>query len=122
MKPIKVGKFRQRFELQKPETPETFDSFGQPVPNYNSVGTFWGELIPLKGREAIIAKQVYAEATHTVNMRWLGSAVDLDPLNRLVRTENNTARTFGIIAVNDVETRHRLYTLVVQEIQTIEIL
>ncbi len=84
------------------------------------MGTFWGELVPLRGREAVIAKQVYAEATHTLNMRWLGNTVDLDPLNRLIRTENNASRTFGIVSVSDVETRHRLYTLLVQEIQQIE--
>ncbi len=120
MKPIKIGKFRQRFLLQKPSTPEVFDSFGQPVPSYDDVGAFWGELIPLRGREAVIAKQVYAEATHELRMRWLGNTVDLDPLNRLIRTENNASRTFGIVSVSDVETRHRLYTLLVQEIQQIE--
>ncbi len=117
MKPIKVGKFRQRFQLQAPATPETFDSFGQPVPTYTVIGTFWGELVPLQGYEAVKAKHVYAEATHAVSMRWLGAAIDLNPLNRLIRTEGSSTRIFGIINVNDVETRHRLYTLVVQEIQ-----
>ncbi len=117
MKPIKVGRFRQRFLLQTPTIPETFDTFGQPVPSYENVGHFWGELIPLGGREAVIAKQIYAEATHTINMRWLGSTTDLNPTNRFLRTENSVTRIFGIINVNDVETRHRLYTVVAKEIQ-----
>jgi head-tail adaptor len=119
VRPIKAGKLDQVFTLQKPTTPETFDSFGQPVPNYTTVGTFWGELIPLRGREAVIAKQVYAEATHTVNMRWLGSGVNVNPTDRLVRTDTDTGqvRTFGIVSVSDVETKQRLYTMLVQEIQ-----
>ena len=124
MKPNKRGKFRQRVELQKPQTPEQFDTFGQPVPNYNTVGTYWAEIVPLQGREAIIAKQVYATATHRIRLLWLGYNVDVDPVDRLVRTDPVTGdvRTFGVVAVNDVETRHRVYDMMAEEIQTIEIL
>ena len=126
MKPNRSGKYRQRVQLQVPVTPETFDSFGQPVPAYQAVGStapdglFACEILPLAGRESVIAKQVYATATHKVRMRWLGPAVDLSPPNRLVRTDAAGTRTLGIISVADLEERHRMYELICEEIQTIE--
>ncbi len=78
--------------------------------------------MPLRGREAVIAKQVYATATHMIRTRWLGSAVVLDPLDRWIRTDPVTAevRTFGILEVKNIETRDRQYEMICEEIQQIE--
>jgi len=85
-------------------------------------GLFACELVPLRGREAVIAKQVYAEATHLIRTRWLGSQIYLTPLHRFVRTDPVTSevRTFGLLAVNNIETRNRGYEMVAQEIQQIQ--
>jgi len=117
VKPIKSGKLRQRFLLQAPTVPETFDSYGQPVPSFDDVGTFWGEIIPLGGYEAVKARQIYAEATHQINMRWQGLALPVDSTYRVLRTENGVTRTFGIGSINDVEFRHRQYSILAKEVK-----
>lgn len=112
MNPTKCGTFRQRITLTTPATPETFDTFGQPIKSYTAVGTYWAEVRPLAGHEAIVAKQVKAEATHAVSMRYLGLTV-INPLDRI----QLGSRVFGVVSVRNVEERNRRYELLVQEIQ-----
>lgn len=113
MKPLRVGQHRQRLTLQSPATTETFDSFGQPVPSWTTIGTFWGYLRPLMGQEAVVAKQIKAEATHKLTTRYLGSAVTVNPTYRWLLG----SRIFGIVEVINVEERNRGYEMTLREIQ-----
>jgi head-tail adaptor len=99
--------------LQQPATTETFDTFGQPVASWTTVGTFWGFLRPATGREAIIAKQTKAEATHLLTTRYLGSGVAINPTYRWVLG----SRVFGIVEIRNIEERNRAYEMTLQEIQ-----
>ena len=113
MRPLRVGQHRQRLSLYSPATTETFDTFSQPIPNPTLVGTYWGFLRPLSGREAIVAKQVKAEATHALTTRYLGSAV---PINPTWWWQLGTRR-FGIASMQNVEERNRQYEFILVEIQ-----
>jgi SPP1 family predicted phage head-tail adaptor len=112
VKAYQCGKLRQVVTLQNPG-PETFDSFRQPVPSWTTIGVFSAQVRPLSGREAIVAKQVKAEASHMITMRYLGPSVVINPTSRLLYG----SRVFGIVQVINVEERHRWYEIVAQEIQ-----
>lgn len=113
MRSIRSGTLRQRVTLQRLATPETFDSFGQPIQDWVPVGTYWAEVRPLAGQEAYVARQVKAEATHALALRWLGAAVTLRPTDQFLLGD----RAFGIVEVRNVEERNRRYELTVKEIQ-----
>jgi len=113
MRPLEAGKLRQRIQLQQLATPEAVDTFAQPVQAWNTVGTFWAELVPLTGHEAYVARQIKAEATHRLTVRYLGSAIALNPTDRWVLN----GRTFGIVEVRNIEERDRRYEMIVEEIQ-----
>jgi len=112
VKAYQCGRLRQVVTLQNPG-PEAFDAFRQPVPAWTTVGTFSASVRPLAGREAIVAKQVKAEATHMITMRYLGPTVAIDPTSRLLYG----SRVFNVVQVTNVEERHRWYEVTVQEIQ-----
>ena len=63
---------------------EVFDTFGQPIVSWVTIGAYWGEVEPLQGRELEAAKQVKAQATVKIKTRWLGSGVLMGPENRMV--------------------------------------
>lgn len=113
MSAYRSGQMRQTVTLQQPVTPQTFDSFGQPIVSYTTSGPYSAQIRPLSGREAIVAKQVKAEATHMITMRYLGPTVVLNPLTRIVYG----TRIFGVVQVLNVEERDRWYEIIAQEIQ-----
>jgi SPP1 family predicted phage head-tail adaptor len=112
----RAGAMRQQVTLQAPPAPgaEEFDTFGQPVPDWTTVGVFSAQVRPLSGREAVSARQIKAEATHAIVMRFLGPDVAVNPTCRLLYG----TRTFGIIQVVNAEERDRWYEIIAQEIQT----
>lgn len=113
MKPNRAGLYRQRVTLQQLATPETFDTFGQPVRTWNTVGTYWAEVRPLQGHEAIVAKQIKAEASHLITMRYLGTSVTLNPTDQFLLG----SRVFGVVQVLNAEERNRRYEIIVREVQ-----
>ena len=70
--------------LQALNTTETFDSFGQPIPQWTTIGVYSGEVAPLGGRELVAAKQVKAQAGVKITTRHLGQGVFFGPENRWV--------------------------------------
>ena len=65
------------------------------------------------GNEAYVARQVKAEATHSMTVRYLGAGVTLNPTDRWILD----GRPFGIVEVRNVEERNRRYEMTVKEIQ-----
>ena len=55
------------------------------------------------GNEAYVARQVKAEATHSMTVRYLGAGVTLNPTDRWILD----GRPFGIVEVRNVEERNR---------------
>jgi SPP1 family predicted phage head-tail adaptor len=113
MNPTRAGKLRQRVQLEQLQPSESFDTFGQPIPTWTTVGTYWAEVVPLVGNEAYIARQVKAEATHKLTVRYLGANVTLNPTDHWILD----GRTFGIVEVRNIEERNRRYEMTVKEIQ-----
>lgn len=112
MNPLQSGKFRQRVQLQAPNQTEVFDSFGQPVVTWTTLGTYWAQVSPLTGHELVSARQVKAQASLKVRIRYQGQ-VSVSPENRLVLN----GRTLGLIDVRNIEERNRVYEMTAYEIQ-----
>jgi head-tail adaptor len=82
--PIRAGRYRQRLYLQVPAYPEVFDTFAQPIQTWTTLGIFWGSVTGLRGQELQSAKQIKAQATLEVHMRYQGSSVSMSPEKRIV--------------------------------------
>jgi Phage head-tail joining protein len=127
MKPLKVGKLRQRVALYDvPET--TQDSYGQPstagtqITSTAADGCFAAEVRTLRGQEQLNVRQQWPTATHMVTMRWLGNAIPAGSNNpngliieRMYLVNQLDGSQFNILAANNVERRNRAWELTVQE-------
>lgn len=66
---MQAGKLNKRVVIQKPV--ETQDSFGATITTWQSLGEVWASIQPLSAREAFNIRQVFAEVTHKVIIRYL---------------------------------------------------
>ncbi len=105
--------------LQNPASPETFDSFSQPVQTFTTIATVWARFWPLYGQELVNAKQVKGQATIEIEFRWLGNSILVTPETRAVGVKPTSiaGRTFGFTDVRNVEERNRYYLCKAFEIQ-----
>jgi SPP1 family predicted phage head-tail adaptor len=111
LKPLQSGIFRQRVTLQ--DLVETVDSYGQAIQTWTDVSTFWAEVRPISGREAVNIRQVYATATTLIRHRYLGPALDPSPKQRY-RLEKD-GRIFNILDPTNIEERNRSIESVCEE-------
>ena len=63
-----AGRLRKRVQLQT--ATEVDDSMGQLIPTAVTVATLWAGIEPLQGKEAEQAKQIVAEASHKITLRY----------------------------------------------------
>jgi SPP1 family predicted phage head-tail adaptor len=106
------GAMRQRITIEVPDAGgSSADDFGQDAPAWSTVGTFWAEVRPLAGREAIVAKQLRPEATHTITLR---SSAALAGLTSDARATYR-GRVLNFLSVLVVGTDRRGIDVVAQE-------
>lgn len=108
----RAGPKRQRISVQT--LSEVQDTFGQTIPTWTTQGTYWAEVRNLAGREAVNAKQIKADTTHQVTMRYIGTLFSTAGLLPSMRLLFNT-RVFNILWVNNIDERNREYQLLCQE-------
>jgi SPP1 family predicted phage head-tail adaptor len=48
----------------------TRDEYGQKVESFSDFGRLWGRVEPLAGKELLEARQIKADVTHRVTIRW----------------------------------------------------
>ena len=109
MRPLQIGRHRQRVTLQ--DLVEAPDTYGQPIQSWVDVATIWAEVTPLGGREALNVKQVWATASHMVRFRYLGASVVPSAKQRFAFK----GRYLNILNVNNVEERNRSYEATCEE-------
>lgn len=114
MRPLISGRLRQRVTLQA--ATETADGYNQPIQTWSDVATFWAEVSPLTGNEAVNVKQIWATATHKVRLRYQGSSISFSPTRRFVLVKDG--RILNIVNANNVEERNRAYEILCQEYVT----
>jgi head-tail adaptor len=117
MNPVRIGAHRSRITLANPNA-ETLDSFGNPSEPFTPFGTFWCLVEALRGNELVAAKQVKAQATVSIQMRWQGSSIVITPVTRgTITNASGGVRTFGFFETVNIEERNRLYKIMAYEIQ-----
>lgn len=109
---MKAGPLRQRVTLQS--LTETTDSYGQRVQSWNTLGTYYAEVRQLSGREAVNAKQVKADTTHLVRMRYIGTLFATPGILPSMRFLFNGI-ALNILFINNVDNRNREYQILAQE-------
>ena len=67
---MKAGKLRHRVTLQEDQAAGTQDSYGQEVEDWQDVATVWAAVEPLQGREFLGGKQLVAEVTTRIRIRY----------------------------------------------------
>ncbi len=120
MIPYRAGNARQRVTLYDvPAT--TQDDYGQVAQAPTVIGTYWAEVLPLRGRRLTQIRTTWPMATHTVHLRWLGSAIPVSAANpaghilpRMYLVLSDGSR-LDITFANNVEKRNRYWELTCEE-------
>jgi SPP1 family predicted phage head-tail adaptor len=102
---MEAGKLRHRLIFQ--EKAATVNSLGEPL-TWTTSFTVWGSVEPLSGREFFEAKQVQAQVSHRVRIRYRSGVA---PSMRILYG----TRAFDIQEVIDTEERHAELVLMCQE-------
>jgi len=108
-----AGPKRQRVSVET--LSESRDGYGQKQKTWTTQGTYWASIRNLSGREAVNAKQIKADTTHMVTMRYIGALFASPGLLPSMRLLFNS-RVFNILYVNNIDERNREYQLLCQEL------
>lgn len=104
---VRAGTLRHRVELHS--VTETADEYGQAVPSWSVFATVSARVSPGQGREFVLAKQVNAELTHEVEIRYRSG---LTTSNRVI----HKTRTLEIVSIVNPEERNRNMILLCKEL------
>ena len=104
---MKTGSLRHRITIQK--SLSSRDSFGADVPDWEDVATVWASVEPLSGREFFAAKQINAEISTKITLRYL---TGVQSEMRIVFKD----RVFNIITVINSEERNISLVLMCKEL------
>lgn len=77
---MRAGLLRHRLRIEEAVDVINANGDGQPVKAWNVLGTVWGSVEPLTGRELFSAQQVSARTTHKITLR----ARSISPKHRLI--------------------------------------
>jgi len=104
---MKIGRLRNYITIQQPT--ESFDSNGELVLTWSTFVQCWAEILPLVGREYYSARQVNAELTGKIRMRYIKN---ITAKMRII----DGAKTYEIASPPiDVENKHIELVLLVKE-------
>jgi SPP1 family predicted phage head-tail adaptor len=78
---VNAGQLRHRIAIVRPEANPEEDDYGQPQGAPATVRTCWARVRSLSGKEAEEKRQLAAEATHEVLMRYFD---DVEPSDQVV--------------------------------------
>lgn len=111
-----VGELNRRVKVERPTS--TLDGYGAEIKAWVEVGTYWAKVETLSGREAVNAKQIKAEVTHKVTMRYIRSGVPGVPLINPSQRINYFNRVFNILwLVNPDEANVELWVYCQEVVQ-----
>ena len=105
---INAGDFRERITIESPPTAK--GPIGGPKANepWTSFATVSAQVKPLQGREAEKAKQIVAECTYQIRIRYL---VGVNEMQRI----DYGGRKFNILSAIDTEEMHEEWVLFCNE-------
>lgn len=105
---MEAGRLRHRVTIQSKSVSR--NTFGEEEITWEDVATVWGSVEPLRGREFMEGRQIQAEITHRIRVRYYPDGIE--PEYRVVYD----SRYFDVMAVIEVEERHREMHLMCREI------
>jgi len=82
-----VNRLDKRITILRPPRPDETDEAGQPIDEWQPVATVWVSIEPLRGRELESARQVVAEVTTRIRIRYR------DGVDRTMRVKHNASNT-----------------------------
>lgn len=80
-----VNRLNKRITILRPPSPDETDEAGQPIDDWHPVATVWAAIIPLRGRELESARQIHAEVTTRIEMRYRKG---IDPTMKAIHTQD----------------------------------
>ena len=80
---VNIGKLRRRLQLQS--STATRSASGQPNKTWSTYARVWGEIRSIRGGEAILAQQVQASGSLTVEIRY---RADVRAEHRMLTDDN----------------------------------
>jgi len=104
---MEAGKLRHRVTIQSKTVVQ--DAYGEETITWGTFATVWANVEPLRGREFLEGRQVMAEVSTRITMRYYAG---VKPEMRAVYG----SITYDILAVIHVESREREMQLMCQEI------
>ncbi len=100
---MEAGRLRHRINVQAPVETPAVDS-GDPEVTWTDVGTCWGMVEPLRGREATYAgQQILAEMDTRITVRYSELTAQITAAHRLEHQGN----LFNIVSVAQVNLAQR---------------
>jgi head-tail adaptor len=106
---VEAGKLRFRLEVQAPA--EYRDDIGGVQQIWQTVGTVWADIEPLRARELFEAQSIEARLSHRIMLR---AYPGFEARWRLVWAEKQ--RAFQVYSVRDVHERHRITEALAMEL------
>jgi SPP1 family predicted phage head-tail adaptor len=104
---MRAGNLRNYVTIQS--ATESFDGNGELILTWATFASVWAEVTPLVGREYFASKQVNAEVTGKVRIRYLAGVTSE------MRIIDGT-KTYQIEAVMNIENRNEELVLLVKEV------
>lgn len=92
-----IGQMRSQMAIEK--ATETTDATGAVVQTWSEIGLVWAYIRPLSGRELSDARQVEADVTHEVRMRYRS---DLTARMRLT-FRGRTLEILGLVNIDELD-------------------
>jgi SPP1 family predicted phage head-tail adaptor len=106
---MQAGRLRHRVTIQ--EKNASRNTYGEEVPAWSEIATVWAGVEPLRGREYLEMRQVQAEVTTRIRMRYLSG---IAPEMRVVWGNH----TYDILTVIHINTRGAEMQLLCSEVVT----
>jgi len=104
---INPGQLRHRLDVEV--SVEEIDTFGQPIPTWTAVHENVKAFVePLTGRELFTARQLHADVTHRISMRY---ATGITPKHRIMFGE----REFDILSILNLGERNLIIEIMAKE-------
>ena len=103
---MRVGPLRHRATIQS--YAKTRDAYGAEVETWSDFADVWASIEPLIGREYMAAKQLTADVSHKIRIRYIEG---LSPTMRVVFG----TRTFEIVSIINVQERNKELVIMATE-------
>ena len=115
---MRAGKLTRRIRLES--RVETDDAAGEPIATWVLFAELWASIEPLQGREFVTAQQEHSNVTGKIRIRYTPAPATGWPgvpgVNAKMRAvELPYQKVYDIVAVMDLDTRHREMQLLYSE-------